>query len=324
MKIRNIKNIFAVLAMVLVIAGTLILVVLRTNRMEAERQQLAERIELAKSYEERIEKDEKKITALDVRKREIEKIGCSMMSFLFMQCSDNLYNEAYQYMTLWKATGFFTVGKEEYPGKEGCITVEQYTKLCDAGWVPVVSASEEQLTEQYLSEMDMLFQGLGEKPKAIAFGRRKILAEEVELVVSKGYEIVFYDAQRSPEFSEKATEIGLQYIPFYYSSRKTYVGTAISDYIKKGGSAVLAVGHVTVQVSTELEDRDQLLSSLKQSVCDLAQNYNYYTDSAVFMEEAIQKNTVVKDELIEIKEQESLLRDEISALRKEINSIYQK
>lgn len=61
-------------------------------------------------------------------------LGKGTIVILFPNISEKIYTEFYPVFEKYGYKGALTVSLEQYPGKEGCLTVEQFRELLNAGW----------------------------------------------------------------------------------------------------------------------------------------------------------------------------------------------
>ena len=92
-----------------------------------------------KLYEQRrplTVKQEQLEQELETLKKEYEKSKApnAVVQVIFTDLSEKVYSECYPIMKEYEYTGTLTLSAKQLPGEEGCMTVDQFKELIDAGW----------------------------------------------------------------------------------------------------------------------------------------------------------------------------------------------
>ena len=58
----------------------------------------------------------------------------AVVQVIFTDLSEKVYSECYPIMKEYEYTGTLTLSAKQLPGEEGCMTVDQFKELIDAGW----------------------------------------------------------------------------------------------------------------------------------------------------------------------------------------------
>ena len=91
-----------------------------------------------KLYEQRrplTVKQEQLEQELETLKKEYEKSKApnAVVQVIFTDLSEKVYSECYPIMKEYEYTGTLTLSAKQLPGEEGCMTVDQFKELIDAG-----------------------------------------------------------------------------------------------------------------------------------------------------------------------------------------------
>lgn len=79
---------------------------------------------------------------------------------LFTDLSANIYDVCYPIMKEYEYTGILALSKDQFPGKEGCMTIEQLRELINEGWTTCIEWNLDSSANKWWPELQKELQGL--------------------------------------------------------------------------------------------------------------------------------------------------------------------
>lgn len=172
----------------------------------------------AEIYSQQVELDEKrrpwavKQKQLEQELKELEdayeesKSPNAVTQVLFTELDEQVYTVCYPIMQEYEYVGMLTLSAEEFPGEEGCMTVEQFQELRNAGWGICITWQAGADVEQWWTNMQNKMTVLGiEQEQAVYFPQGTYSAELDETILQLGFSIAVTDT------ADGVTPLQLQY-----------------------------------------------------------------------------------------------------------------
>lgn len=79
---------------------------------------------------------------------------------IFTELSASVYDVCYPIMKEFEYTGILALSKDQLPGKEGCMTIEQFRELLDEGWTTCIEWSSDTAVNKWWPELQEELQKL--------------------------------------------------------------------------------------------------------------------------------------------------------------------
>lgn len=239
------KKIFVII--IFLLAGGLGIFLWNENRKEEALQE-----QYDQRYEESLELNVQK-RELQQRIEELEKeyaksvrhVGTTQV--LFPKADSRVYEVCYPIMESLDFTGVIALSPSQFPGKEGCVSLDQFKELMEAGWGICVAWEPEQ-------ELDAWLPAFRESLK--------------EIGVEQGETMYFPVNVYNRELDESLQKNGFSIVVHHGENGETLIPTEISDGIWRLGAvglmgekpkrrlneALEGQGNIAFTVGFELED----------------------------------------------------------------------
>jgi len=218
--------------------------------------------ELWQRYEESepLQKKQKELRlALAELEREYQvKInGRGTLTLLFMDMTEDIYNVMYPLLNEHGFDGLLAVSETEFPGKEGCMSIEQAEELMQQGWQLCLHYNGETVLEEWLSVMETELSRWGRSvPTLICFDWNTYQEEMDVLLAEYGIEAVIRHQDNKRPLLTTQTGEGIWHIGVW-GWNQVSARTTLETAVENGASLVFSVG------GTYYYDEDQFPKMLK-------------------------------------------------------------
>ena len=138
--------------------------------------------------------------------------NASYMSFVFVGLDSALYTDVYPIMSEGeiKLVGVMAFSKDELPGMEGKITVEQYGELIISGWGTALYWNGDGNLEEFISEMRILLGDSGiDLPKSIIFAENSYTQTYDQFLADYGIENAVHSGEEDLHYIDKSEPVGV-------------------------------------------------------------------------------------------------------------------
>lgn len=138
---------------------------------------------------------ERELKSLD-ESYEAERRPKGTTQIVFTELDERVYTECYRIMTPYGFTGILALSLTEYPGAEGCMTVEQFKELIAAGWKPCITWDTETKVSAWWMIITAKIQELGlEMPTTAYFKEGTYTGLLDEALKEKGFTTVIHHGE---------------------------------------------------------------------------------------------------------------------------------
>ncbi len=132
---------------------------------------------------------------------------------LFTDLNKDIYKECYPYMLKKGMAGTLAVNSSQFPGKEGCITVEQYQELVEKGWNVCVQWESSPSLESWWRSLQSEMVALNMNPNGVIYFPRGTYQTSLDKRLSRmGFQIVISEKEDEESPLQTAYEDGLWHI----------------------------------------------------------------------------------------------------------------
>ena len=178
-------------------------------RVQRDEEQKA--VQHEKLYEERrplTVRQEQLEQELETLEKEYEKSKSpnAVVQVLFTDLNEQVYTQCYPIMKEYEYTGILTLSGAQLPGEEGCMTVEQFQELMDAGWKVAITWQKDAPVKQWWPNLQNRLTVLGiESSEAVYFPKDTYSAELDTTIQELGFSIAVVNKR------EEETPLQLQH-----------------------------------------------------------------------------------------------------------------
>ena len=156
----------------------------------------------------------------------------STVQFLFTEMKAELYTKCYPTMKNKGFVGVMALSTEDFPGNKGCITLEQFHELKNAGWTVCVRWDAKTPVKQWWPTLEQKMNDLGVKAECVYIPAGEYNAKLDDTLVQMGFNTVVCgksDAETpiQSEYDEKLWHLGG--LGFMSSQPKIWLEKAIAQ-----------------------------------------------------------------------------------------------
>lgn len=255
---------------------------------------------------------EKELTELEEELEEVI-VGDGNFVLLFEELPQALYTDAMPVLAKYGYVGVMALSPQSYPGREGCITVEQFDKLLSMGWEACLYWPYTMELDAFLQQMSPILEDLKlERPSAIDVERGENQHLQDESLLKEGFHTVIHHGELG-EVVARGDTLSL----FYVGAAGWNSGDAIQALKKAmnyGGSVVLKITFSDSGSSAfQKETFDAMCSSLQ------AQEETLHPTDLLGLSENLSANPDNNYYLA----RKSYLEEELERYDREIDAVYQ-
>lgn len=243
-----------------------------------------------------------------------QRLGKGVITFVFTELSSKLYEKAFPVMDKNEYVGVLALSDQQFPGKEGCISIKEYQDLLDHGWKTCIYWDAWTDFDTYMSDMKEQMKELGKDlPKIIYFAPDRYKDEYDKELEEYGFQIVVHHGEGEYSLITRADESKIWHIAALSWNR-----SGIKAYINKvaqyGGALSLAVDFGDKRSGYDKEIFSNMCSymqSLKERliVTDYQESRSYRSSIGI--------NMAIQSEI-------DWYQNEIDEINREIEQIYKK
>ena len=145
---------------------------------------------------------------LETLEKEYEKSKApnAVVQVLFTELDEQVYSLCYPIMQEYGYTGTLAVSAEQFPGEEGCMTVDQFQELIDAGWGICITWQTEAAANQWWANLQNKLTVLGvESGEVLYFPKGTYSADLDATIQNLGFTIAVISK------ADEETPLQLQY-----------------------------------------------------------------------------------------------------------------
>lgn len=262
----------------------------------------------------RVERQKLELEKKELQKRydrELQGPGINMI--VFTELDEKLYTEVYPMMEEWGFHGVLALSDTQFPGKEGCITKDNYQEMREKGWSACIQWDTHIEWQEYIKEMEKLLKNIGEElPKTIYFQKNTYSDTRDPELEKAGFEIVVIHGEGGYPLINRSEETGLWHINSLSWNR-----TGIRAYVAK----IASIGGAFAMNVDFGEKRSGYDAAVFNNMCAYMEALDNYQ---------IQDFETARKTRSEIRVNEDLRREiewyegEISQINSEIQYIYEK
>lgn len=148
-----------------------------------------------------------------IKEQTQEKLGKGVATFVFTELSPQIYEDAYLEMQKHGYTGVLALSDTQFPGKENCLSLEQFHELIDAGWSVCIQWDAFGELDEYLSLMRQEFTSMGEElPDIIYFTPDRYQDKYDEALKQAGFTIVVHHGEGHYSLITRSDETSLWHV----------------------------------------------------------------------------------------------------------------
>lgn len=125
---------------------------------------------------------------------------------LFTELNEQVYTQCYPIMKEYEYTGTLAVSETQLPGEEGCMTIEQFRELMDAGWDVCITWQTEKNVKRWWSNLQNKLTVLGIEAGTVVYFPQGTYRTEMDAIMQElGFSIAVINK------AEEETPLQLQY-----------------------------------------------------------------------------------------------------------------
>lgn len=136
--------------------------------------------------------------------------GIATTSVIFTDMDERIYTECYPLMKKRDYPGILAVSETMFPGTEGCMSVEHFQELIDAGWSICMVWDEEKPLESRLPALTALLEEMGMEPGNVMYFPNGTYSEEYdEELQNYGFTVAVHHGEDERQLVTSEDEDGI-------------------------------------------------------------------------------------------------------------------
>lgn len=151
------------------------------NKTAAQHEELYEQRRPLAVKQEQLEQELEKLEAA----YEKSKAPNAVVQVLFTELNEQVYSQCYPIMKEYEYTGTLAVSESQFPGEEGCMTVEQFRELIDAGWDICITWQTEQDVKKWWPNLQNKLTVLGVEPGQVVYFPKGTYRAELDTTIQE-------------------------------------------------------------------------------------------------------------------------------------------
>lgn len=188
--------------------------------------------------------------------------GKATISLIFTDLDNIVYEEIWPEMKGFQMNGVLLLSKEQFPGTEGCMSMQVFRKMIAEGWEYCLEWDGEEPLQGWLTQMEaMLKENNLEMPTTLYFQDGTYQKEYAKVLKNHGISSAVHHGEgEEPIIAVDFEEDTVWYpgaYPFHVQGGKTHVETCI----REKGSMAFSIGNRSEE---EKYTRSSLISMLEQ------------------------------------------------------------
>ena len=164
---------------------------------------------------------------------EADKLPKGTTQLIFTDLNEQIYSVCYPVMQTFEFTGVLALSSTQLPGKEGCMTLEQFHELIEAGWSICIQWDSSDSVNRWWSAMQTSLKDLSlEAGDAIYFPKGSYEASLETRVRQLGFSVIIIEKEENEnplqsQYEDGAGHIGA--IGFMTSPPKNWLREAVAQ-----------------------------------------------------------------------------------------------
>lgn len=201
---------------------------------------------------------------LDSLEKEQEKEiqGMGTLTLLFSDLDEMVYTDIFPQMKSYGFIGVMALSPNNFPGREGCLSREQFGELLDAGWKCVLRWEENRSSMEWLSSCRQLAGEIGiPLPEVVYFPPELYHSSQDDFLTEQRFLIAVHHGEE--ELPLVLTEAGEElWHPGAIAWNQNGAVGMLSDVTAQKGNLVFSVGSDLQAEEYETEDYTAMLKKL--------------------------------------------------------------
>lgn len=222
-------------------------------------------------------KREKKLKPLDEEKKKAEKelkelteeyerqiVGTGSVILVFTGMKEEVYTEIYPIMKKYGYTGVLTLSSNQFPGLDGCMSIEQFQELMGAGWTTCVAWEGVPSNGGWLYALTKKMEAAGiARSDVMYFPRDTYAVEDDALLQTLGFTVAVHHGEAGLPLILTQAEEGLWH-PGAVGMKGETPKYKLQDAAEKKGNLVFTIGYELKEEMYSERTFTSMLDSLKQ------------------------------------------------------------
>ena len=109
----------------------------------------------------------------------------AVVQVVFTELSERVYSECYPIMQEYEYTGTLALSDTQLPGQEGCMNVEQFQELMDAGWQVAITWKNDVAAKQWWTNLQNRLTVLGIENELILYFPQGTYNTELDTIIQE-------------------------------------------------------------------------------------------------------------------------------------------